>query len=314
MMTFIDLLSVLGAAYLLLLLWEPPRLALHQELLGWLATWFQGVSFGSYTLSFADVLLALLMLFVVLGLTRVIRSLLEHRLLPQTRMGIGARTAVSSSVGYVGVLLAVLISLSTLGIDLSKLALIAGALSVGIGFGLQNIVNNFVSGLILLFEQPVKIGDWVVVGTLEGKVKQINVRATEIETFDRASVIIPNADLLQTSVTNWTHDSSFGRFGINVGVGYDSDPEQVERILLDCALSHTLVLTWPEPFARFIEFGDSSLDFKLYIYVDDIEGRMTIGSDIRKSILREFRAAGIEIPFPQRVVSVNRLDAGLGED
>ncbi len=311
-MTFVDLAAILSAAYLLLVLWKFP----YQDILHWFSSWFKGISIGSYTFSLADVLLAFLMLFGVIALTRVIRSLLENRLLPQTSMDIGVRTAVSSGVGYVGVLIAIMLALSTLGIDLTKLALIAGALSVGIGFGLQNIVNNFVSGLVLLFERPIKIGDWVVVGALEGKVKQINVRSTEIETFSRASVIIPNSDLLQTAVVNWTHKSSFGRTEIPVGVGYGSDIDQVEALLLECAKEHSEVLSWPSPFVFFLGFGDSSLDFQLYAYVDNVERRLRISSDLRKLIMAKFREAGIEIPFPQRVVTLNQepLDPALNNE
>lgn len=302
LMTLVDLMAILTAAYLLLILWKFP----YQDIVSWFSSWFKGISIGSYTFSLADVILAFVVLFGVIALTRVIRSLLENRLLPQTSMDIGVRTAVSSGVGYIGVLIAILMALSTLGIDLTKLALIAGALSVGIGFGLQNIVNNFVSGLVLLFERPIKIGDWVVVGNLEGKVKQINVRSTEIETFSRASVIIPNSDLLQTAVVNWTHKSAFGRVEIPIGVGYGSDIEQVEALLIECAQEQQEVLSWPSSFVYFLGFGDSSLDFQLYAYVDNIERRMRISSAIRKCIMKKFREAGIEIPFPQRVVTLHQ--------
>ncbi len=303
-MTFVDLVAILVAAYLLLILWKFP----YQDITHWVSGWFQGISIGSYSFSLADVLLAFVVLFGVIALTRVIRSLLENRLLPQTSMDIGIRTAISSGVGYTGVLVAILMALSTLGIDLTKLALIAGALSVGIGFGLQNIVNNFVSGLVLLFERPIKIGDWVVVGALEGKVKQINVRSTEIETFSRASVIIPNSDLLQTAVVNWTHKSSIGRVEVPVGVGYGSDIEQVELLLLECARGNSEILSWPAPFVFFLDFGESSLDFQLYAYVGNVERRLRVGSDLRKIIMAKFWDAGIEIPFPQRVVTFNKQE------
>ncbi len=301
LMTFVDLFAILAACYVLLILWRFP----HQDIVNWFSGWFKGFSIGSYTFSLADLILAFFVLFLVITLTRVIRSLLENRLLPQTSMDIGVRTAISSGVGYLGFLIAILMAMSTLGLDLTKLALIAGALSVGIGFGLQNIVNNFVSGLVLLFERPIKIGDWVVVGNLEGKVKQINVRSTEIETFNRASVIIPNSDLLQTAVVNWTHKSAFGRIEVPVGVAYGSDIEQVENLLLESAREQSEVLSWPAPFVYFIDFGESSLDFQLYAYVENIERRKRIVSDIRKNIMIKFRQAGIEIPFPQRVVTLN---------
>ncbi|MFK8068843.1 MAG: mechanosensitive ion channel domain-containing protein [Gammaproteobacteria bacterium] len=301
-MTLMDLIAILTAAYLLLVLWKFP----HQDLVNWFSGWFTGISIGSYTFSLADVVLAFCVLFGVVALTRIIRAFLENRLFPQTSMDIGVRTAVSSGIGYAGILIALLLALSTLGIDLTKLALIAGALSVGIGFGLKDIVNNFVSGLILLFERPIKMGDWVVVGELEGRVKQINVRSTEIETFSRASVIIPNADLLQNAVVNWTHKSAFGRIEIPIGVAYDSDIETVEALLLECAAERSEILSWPAPFVYFNDFGDSSLDFQLYAFVDNIENRKRVSSEIRKSIMQKFREAEIEIPFPQTVVTMHQ--------
>ncbi len=302
LMTLADTLLIMIGCYIMLVLWKLP----HRDISDWLFTWFNGVSIGSYTFSLVDLFLAVLILFAVLGLFRVIKTILANKLLPQTSLNIGVQTAISSGVGYIGVLVALLVSVTALGVDLSKLALIAGALSVGIGFGLQNVVNNFVSGLILLFERPLQIGDWVVVGAIEGKVKQINVRSTEIETFSRASVIIPNADLIQTAFTNWTHKSLLGRVEVPIGVSYDSDPEQVEEILLAVARERSDILAWPEPFVYMLGFGDSSLDFQLYAYIDNVETRMRVMSGLRVEILKRFRAASIEIPFPQRVVTINR--------
>jgi potassium efflux system protein len=258
----------------------------------------QGIQLGSYNLSLVDVAFAIIVFIVIVTITRMVQRFFE-RLLPQTRLDIGVRTAVSAAIGYVGMTIALLSAISTLGIDLTKLALIAGALSVGIGFGLQNIVNNFVSGLILLVERPVKIGDWVVIGNVEGKIKQINVRSTLIETFNRADVVMPNADLLQTALVNWTHKNRLGRLDIQVGVAYPSDIERVESLLLACAAEHPKVLRWPAPQVLFMAFGASSLDFELRVQVANIEERFVISSDLRKAIVLAFRSANIEIPFPQ---------------
>lgn len=309
LMTIADTVLIIIGTYLMLVLWKLP----HRDIADWISTWFNGVSVGSYTFSLADLFLALLILIAVLGLFRVFKSLLSNKLLPQTSLNIGVQTAISSGVGYIGVVIALLAAITTLGIDLSKLALIAGALSVGIGFGLQNVVNNFVSGLILLFERPLQIGDWVVVGNIEGKVKQINVRSTEIETFNRASVIIPNADLIQTAFTNWTHKSLLGRVEVPVGVSYDADVDQVEEILLSVARERTDILAWPEPYVYMLNFGESSLDFKLYAFIDNVEQRLRVSSALRKEILKRFREAGVEIPFPQRVVTVHK-NRVLGPD
>ena len=175
-------------------------------------------------------------------------------------------------------------------------------MSVGIGFGLQNIVNNFVSGIILLIERPIKVGDWVVVGGNEGLVRRISVRATEIQTFQRAAVIVPNAEFLSNSLTNWTHKDRNGRIEILVGVAYGTDTQQVEEILLGLAKEHEEVMTIPEPFVLFRDFGASSLDFELRCFTENVTRRLRIASDLRFKIDAAFREANIEIPFPQRVV------------
>ena len=175
-------------------------------------------------------------------------------------------------------------------------------MSVGIGFGLQSIVNNLVSGFILLFERPIKVGDWIIVGDKEGLVKKISFRATEIETWQRASVIVPNGELLTTAVTNWTHSDRRGRVEVPVGVAYGSDVEKVREILLACADEHDRVLKDPPPWVLFMNFGNSSLDFELRCFTNDVMRRMGCASDLRFAIDKRFREEGIEIPFPQHVV------------
>ena len=188
----------------------------------------------------------------------------------------------------------------------------AGALSIGVGFGLQSIVNNFVSGLILLIERPIKVGDRVVVGGKEGHIRRINVRATEIETFDRATVIVPNSEIVSTSVTNWTHRDRHGRAEVQVGVAYGSDPEKVRDVLLACAKAHPCVAILPEPIVAFKDFASSSLDFILLGFVDDVENKARVESELRYAIVRAFAENGIEIPFPQREVRLKDLDRWLG--
>lgn len=261
-----------------------------------------GFQIGSVTISITDIVTSLVVFALVLGITRVLQRTLSDRILPETRLAVGVQHSLAAGFGYVGIILAITLTLSTLGIDLSNIALIAGALSVGIGFGLQNVVNNFVSGLILLIERPIQVGDWVVVGTNEGRVKRISVRATEIETFQRASVIIPNAELLSNSVTNWTHKDNLGRVEIPVGVAYGSDTEKVRDILLECAKECDEVLVFPEPFVLFLNFGNSSLDFELRCFVGDVIRRLRVATEIRYMIDRRFREEGVEIPFPQHVV------------
>jgi potassium efflux system protein len=274
------------------------------EAWSWLSTIFTGFSIGSLHISLTDILLGIVVFVLFLGAVRFLQRKLEERVLPNTRLDIGAQAALRSGVGYVGVTIAVLAAISTAGIDLSSLAIVAGALSVGIGFGLQNIVNNFVSGLILLVERPIKVGDWVVIGTTEGFVKRISVRATEITTWQRSSVIIPNAEILSTSVTNWTHKDNLGRVEIRVGVAYGSDTQKVHDILMECAAEHDKVSDWPKPSVLFRGFGESALDFELRVYLANILDFVDVQNGIHFAIDRRFREAGIVIPFPQRDVHI----------
>ena len=181
-------------------------------------------------------------------------------------------------------------------------------MSVGIGFGLQSIVNNFVSGLILLIERPIKVGDRIVVGDQQGLVRRISVRATEIETFDRASLIVPNSELITGRVLNWTHRNSLGAVNVKIGVGYDADPEQVLAILKKCAEEHPEVLRTPAPAAFFENFGDSALMFSLRISLPDIGKAGDVQSDLRIAIIKALREANIEIPFNQLDVNLRDLD------
>ncbi|HIP77289.1 MAG TPA: mechanosensitive ion channel family protein, partial [Kiloniellaceae bacterium] len=261
-----------------------------------------GISIGGVTISLADVMAAAIVFAVVLLVTRLFQRFLRNRVLPESGFDSGVQHSLAAGFGYLGIILATMFGISALGIDLSNIALIAGALSVGIGFGLQTVVSNFVSGIILLIERPIKVGDWVVVGANEGFVKQITVRSTELQTFQRASVIIPNSDFISTPVINWTHKDHYGRIEVPVGVAYGSDVEKVKEILLGCARRHEQVLTSPEPHVLFMNFGNSSLDFELRCFTNEVSYRLLIGSDLRFEIDRQFREAGIEIPFPQRVV------------
>jgi small-conductance mechanosensitive channel len=272
------------------------------ELARWSADVVQGFEIGGVTISIADIGLALVTFFVVMALTRLLQRSLAERVLPQTELDPGVRHSLAAGTGYVGLILAAALGIAVLGIDLTDVALIAGALSVGIGFGLQNVVNNFVSGLILLVERPIKVGDWVVVGANEGFVKRITVRATELETWQYASVIIPNAEILSSALINWTHKDRYGRIEVVVGVAYGSPTERVKEILMECAKAHPQVLAWPESSVLFRDFGASSLDFELRCYTGDVVKRLIIGSDLRYAIDQRFREEGIEIPFPQRVV------------
>ena len=298
-----DALLALLVAVALLMIWG----LAWGDLGGWLSIAAEGVRIGSFRLSLADLLFSVAVFAALLVATRWLQRGLESRVFPRTRLDAGMRNSLKTTVGYAGLFVAVAAGVSTLGIDLSNLAIIAGALSVGIGFGLQNVVNNFVSGLILLMERPVKVGDWIVVGEHQGYVQRINVRATEIRTFQRSSVIIPNSELLSSSLVNWTHKDAVVRVEIPVGVAYASDVAAVRDTLMEIAASHPDVLRDPEPFLLFTDFGESSLDFSLrcYAHADLAFGAAT---EIRFEIVRRFREQGIEIPFPQRDLHVHGLE------
>lgn len=300
----VDLVLLFGTGLLLLLL-----LGLDwREISDWVSQAMSGFAVGGRTISPRNILVALAVFVVFYILVRLLQRFLDHKVLPNTRLDIGVRTAVRAGVGYLGITVAALIAITAAGFDLSNLAIIAGALSVGIGFGLQAIVNNFVSGIILLVERPIKVGDWVIAGGNEGIVKRISVRSTEIETFNLASVIVPNSELIANTVTNWTHKDLRARVEVPVGVSYASDPDQVHEILLSLASDHAQVLKFPEPFVIFKGFGDSSLNFELRCYVGRATDMITVASDLRYAIVHAFRAGEIEIPFPQQDLHLRDLD------
>jgi small-conductance mechanosensitive channel len=293
----IDLALVVGGAFLLLPLWGME----WQEVRDWFYRVLFDLQIGSVSLSFSDIASAIALFIALLIGTRFLQRVLEQRILPQTQLDIGVRNSLRAATGYVGIVVAALVAFTALGLDFTQLALIAGALSVGIGFGLQNIVNNFVSGLILLIERPLKVGDWVIVGDKQGFVKQINVRSTEIETFERSTVIMPNSDLIQQPVVNWTYKDKYGRIDIRVGVAYGSDTQKVREVLLGCARDHADVARYPEPNVLFRDFGNSSLDFELRVFVRDVSASyLRVSSDLRFAIDAAFRENGIQIPFPQQ--------------
>ncbi|HET9904906.1 MAG TPA: DUF3772 domain-containing protein [Xanthobacteraceae bacterium] len=257
-----------------------------------------GFRIGEISISMRGVLSALAVLLLVLAGTRVAQRWLQARFLPMTGLEPSLQLSIATIFGYLGVITGIALALGALGIDLQKIAIVAGALSVGIGFGLQSIVSNFVSGLILLAERPIRVGDSIVVKGEEGWVRRIRVRATEIETFERASVIIPNSELITGLVKNWTHANTLGRIIVKLAVSYDSDPEQVRELLEKVAGEHPQVVKSPAPRAFLLGFGDHALQFELRCVVANVDQGLSVRSDLHIAILKRLREAGIDIPVP----------------
>ncbi len=269
-----------------------------------------GLHFGNLVIAPARILMGIFVFACCWTFVSWIKLRLDKKWLESSQVSRSVQETLVTSTGYAGFALALLIGLSIAGVSFSNLAVIAGALSVGIGFGLQNIVNNFVSGLIILFERPVKRGDWISVGNTEGYVQKISVRSTLIQTFDRSDVIVPNSELISNQVTNMMLNDRYGRLIIPIGVAYGSDTELVRTILLDIAKANDKVINdgrAPMPYVLFLEFGDSSLNFELRCYLANIDERLVVKSEINYEIDRKFREHSISIPFPQRDLYIKEM-------
>ncbi|RUW15912.1 mechanosensitive ion channel family protein [Mesorhizobium sp. M1A.F.Ca.IN.020.03.1.1] len=294
----INLMIVLVFLPLILLMWgfQPG------DIETWAFKLATGVTIGSVTISVLGILTGIVVFAIGYFLTRWFQGWLDGSVMARGKVDTGVRNSIRLAVGYAGVALAALVGISAAGIDLSNLALVAGALSLGIGFGLQNVVSNFVSGLILLAERPFKVGDWIVAGDISGTVRKISVRATEIETFQRQSVILPNSNLINNAVGNWTHRNKLGRVDIKVGVAYGSDVKRVHAVLLGICRAHPMVLKNPEPFVLFANFGPAALEFEIRVFVADVLNGSIVQNDIRFAIFDIFEDEHIEIPSAPRAV------------
>ena len=288
--------------YLIVLLLGLPGILLQWgfqpgDIESWAFQLFTEIRIGSISISIVGILAGLALFALGLLVTRWFQRWLDGTIMVRSHVDPGVRNSVRTAIGYAGVALAALIGISAAGINLSSLALVAGALSLGIGFGLQNIVSNFVSGLILLAERPFKVGDWVVAGTTEGFVKRISVRATEIETFQRQTIIVPNSVLINGQVGNWTHRNKLGRIEIPVTVFSGNDPRRVTELLLEVAAAAP-VLRNPEPNVVFVNFSSSTLEFELRAFVADVLNAGSVKTELRTAILERLREEEIPLAGP----------------
>jgi small-conductance mechanosensitive channel len=241
----------------------------------------------------------------------IIQKLLIDEVLARRRVETGVRVSIARLVHYVFIFVGFVVALLALGFEFTKLTIMVSALGVGIGFGLHAVVNNFVSGLILLFERPVRVGDYIEIVVNWAEIKKIGLRATTVQTFDQADVIIPNADLITNQVTNWTLSNRRVRLIIPVGVACGSDVALVMETLMACSKTSSIVAKTPAPQVLFLSFGESSLDFELRVWVLDAEKRITAKSELHQEIDRRFREAKIEIAFPQRDLHLRGLDESV---
>jgi potassium-dependent mechanosensitive channel len=277
------------------------------DIYDWYSQLFFGFQIGNTQVSLAVLLASIIVFGLAYGAARLFQSCLDARILKPAGISRGVRDSIRIGVGYVGIVIAALAAFSYAGFNLSNLAILAGAFSVGIGFGLQSVVNNFVSGLILLAERPIKVGDLVVVAGEEGYVRKISVRSTEVETSERARVLVPNSYFITEKVKNWTLRDNTRRIVIPVSVGYGCDPRKVMATLLKVAQDNPDVMTMPAPSVDF-DFGADTLNFKIYAFVYDLNKGGSTSTDLRIAILDAFNEAGIAMPFRQTDAMPQNMD------
>jgi small-conductance mechanosensitive channel len=285
-----------------------------EDVAGWSDYLRHGIVIGDITIDLSSIGEAIILFFTLSFLSKALQWFLSSRVFPYTALDMGLREATLTITGYIGVIIAILASMGAIGLNMSNLAIVAGALSVGIGFGLQTVFNNFVSGLILLFERPFKVGDWIVVGVHQGIIKKIRVRSTEIETFSNASIIVPNSQLISEAVTNWTLHDEVGRVDIPLSLALGSDTDKVRQVLLKIAREHPQVRTYPSSRAFLMNFGTSALEFELRCFIRNINDAVSVSSDLRFAIDKAFREQKIEMAMPSHDVYLHSTPKEKMED
>jgi potassium-dependent mechanosensitive channel len=268
----------------------------------------QGVKIGGVTISLTNIGMAIVTFGVAMLLARLVRRVVLHRVMPTVDAPMPLRQSVDAGLNYAGVIIAILLGVGALGIDFTNLAIVLGALSVGIGLGLQNIANNVISGVVLLLERPIKAGDWISVTGHEGFVRRINIRATEIETFQRTHVIVPNSVFLQNPVVNRTYSDTSSRIELPLTVGIGTDVSKLEGILRESALDHRRVLRVPQPIVRFVRVAPGGLEFELMVFVAQLEDRLVVTNDLNRTILAKLIEAKILDPTAAPELRLCNLD------
>ena len=267
--------------------------------------------FGADTVTIGGILLLVFLFASVIIVERFLQRLLIRRFLSKTRLQPSLQFGLSRIIGYMLIAIGFYVAFQAVGFDLSSLAIIAASLGVGVGFGLQNIINNFVSGIIILAERPISIGDRIDVAGVAGRVTKIQLRSTTVVTNDNITMIVPNADFISNTVTNWSHGDPKVRIRVPVGVAYGSDLKLLQRLLLEAAEEHPKALRDPSPVVLFTEFGDSSLNFELGVWTQEMTATpIHFTSQMNFIIEQKLRENDIEIPFPQRDLHVR---SGLSE-
>ncbi len=274
---------------------------------------FFGFQVGGVTISLSSIVLGIGVLAIGVIITRAIQRWLDQTYLPATDLDAGLRNSISTVAGYCGFLLSLALAFSYLGLSLEKITIVAGALSVGIGFGLQSIVNNFVSGLLLLWERPIRVGDQVVIGDSEGIVKRISVRSTEIQTFDRSAVIVPNSNLISGIVKNRVRGDRTGRLSLLVNVLRNQDPVRAAELITGCADAHPNVVRDPPPRVVFRKIGDTFLEFELLAWISDVSLGLKVQTDLNFAVFKTLTESGLIPPWapapassPSRVLTACR--------